>query len=95
MPRGFHRGHPMSFVRGAWRYDDGRLVSDDPCRRCGHCGLPNRKDGADACIGLLSGVANACCGHGRESAAYVQMTDGQRLGGVAALREAERRKVGK
>lgn len=33
-------------------------------------------DSADACLGLLPGVANACCGHGTRAESYIQFTNG-------------------
>jgi hypothetical protein len=33
---------------------------------CELCHQPRTPDGDDPCIGGLPGVANACCGHGRE-----------------------------
>lgn len=39
---------------------------------CGHCGIKRTSDGHDGCIGTLSGVMNACCGHGEDRMAYVQ-----------------------
>jgi len=39
---------------------------------CKHCGLNRTEQGHDGCIGTLKGVMNACCGHGQDSAAYVQ-----------------------
>ncbi len=41
-------------------------------RPCGHCGLPNRSDGHDACLGVIPGAMNACCGHGNIKFAYIQ-----------------------
>lgn len=43
--------------------------------------------GPDACIGMLEGVREACCGHGDTSRAYVTFTDTERrqLRGVEAL----------
>lgn len=64
---------------GAWRYEDGTLVSTDPGRGCGACGLGQTKAGHDGCLGLLPGVLNACCGHGDEASAYVQLADGSIL----------------
>ncbi len=40
--------------------------------KCGHCGLPNRDDGYDACLGMIVGAMNACCGHGDVKCAYIQ-----------------------
>lgn len=42
-------------------------------QKCGHCGLSRTKKGHDGCIGTLNGVMNACCGHGQNSMAYVQL----------------------
>lgn len=69
------RGHEIVCDEvGLWHYcDTGQLVSEDPNRDCGHCGLPNTKEGHDGCLGTLPGVANACCGHGVSAYAYVQM----------------------
>lgn len=39
---------------------------------CEHCGLEVTPEGHDGCIGTLEGVMNACCGHGKPEAAYVQ-----------------------
>ena len=86
------RGHEMvKDDAGAWRYYDSRqLVSDNPRRPCGHCGRPETAEGHDGCLGILPGVANACCGHGAESEAYVQYADGTSLSGrEAALRLIE------
>ena len=68
------RGHEIATdAIGLWRYcDNGRLVSGDPNRVCGHCGLPNTTDGYDGCLGKLPGVVNACCGHGVKAEAYTQ-----------------------
>lgn len=51
----------------AWRYaDTGALVSDEPARDCGLCGLPATGEGHDGCLGQLPHVENACCGHGHD-----------------------------
>lgn len=44
------------------------------CRRCG----AKRSGGPDACLGMLPGVANACCGHGTREG-YIQFTNGVTL----------------
>ena len=73
----YWRGHPMHRQDGVWIYTDtGQPVSENPDRLCGHCGLPNRGDGYDACLGELPGVMNACCGHGDITQAYVQKAEG-------------------
>ena len=70
---GRYRGNDMYLAPGdEWRYLDGTLVSSDPNRQCGHCNLPNRDDGHDACLGVIPGAINACCGHGNPDEAYVQ-----------------------
>ncbi len=69
-----HRGHSITLLSAdVWVYSDTREpVAENPNRECGHCNLPNRPDGHDACLGVVSGAMNACCGHGNEAAAYVQ-----------------------
>ena len=67
------RGHEMYLDGAVWRYcDNKQLVSDDPDRKCGHCGLENTPEGHDGCLGTLPNVMNACCGHGDTEAAYTQ-----------------------
>jgi len=81
------RGHRIvESEDGVWLYDDTRRpVCAEPCRPCGHCGLANTPEGHDGCLGTLPDVKNACCGHGEESAAYVQFEGGRRISGRAAL----------
>lgn len=69
------RGHPIIEIRHQeWVYrDTGQRVRENPNRPCGHCGLPNTPEGFDGCLGEIPGAMNACCGHGREADAYVQM----------------------
>lgn len=90
-----HRGHRIVEIRkGRWVYADTIvLVSKNPDRPCGKCGRANTPAGHDACIADLPGVANACCGHGRHSDAYVQFEDGRRLEGMRALEKMARLKA--
>lgn len=71
----FWRGHMIEHdVNGVWCYvADHVPVADDPCRPCGACGLRNSPEGHDGCLGTLPGALNACCGHGRNQDAYVQL----------------------
>lgn len=81
-----HRGHPITLTGDTWVYSDtGEPVPDNPTRRCGHCQRPNRDDGHDACLGVLPGVRNACCGHGDLPAAYVQTESGALAGALRDL----------
>lgn len=48
-------------------------------RPCGFCGEFETKEGHDHCLGRLSAVVNACCGHGVIAEAYVQFDDWSRL----------------
>lgn len=60
---------------------------------CKSCDRHPTKEGHDACLGELPGVANACCGHGDVEKAYVQfdhdnydsLPNQQRLSGQVAL----------
>ena len=56
---------------------------DRPCGRCGE--FLTNKEGHDACLGTLPGVMNACCGHGDNRDAYVQLLDGFSLSGEDAI----------
>lgn len=73
MARGYHRGHEMECHDAeTWYYvADGVRVADDPDRDCGHCGIPQTREGHDGCLGTIPGAENACCGHGRPDEAYV------------------------
>lgn len=58
---------------------------------CAKCMKGPTKEGHDGCIGTLPApnVMNACCGHGRDSAAYVQFWDEPRISGSEAIRYIE------
>lgn len=72
---GFYRGHLVVCFAGEddtyerYASDLTRTVDEDgtgierPCVRCHALAEP---DGPDPCLGLLSGVVSACCGHGVE-----------------------------
>lgn len=61
---------------------------------CAQCGKGPTPEGHDGCLGTLpeSIVMNACCGHGRDSSAYIQYWDGGRIAGADAIREHKRLK---
>ena len=89
--RGFHRGHEIEFDESScdWLYADGSRVEGarvaaDPNRACGRCGRDSTSEGHDKCIEGLPGVLNACCGHGTQNEAYVQLEGGVRFSGAAA-----------
>ena len=76
-------GHPIRWRDGKWVYEDGVPLpgfGGPPLRPCGRCGeaMPSEEvaDSADACLGLLPGVDNACCGHGTRSESYIQFANG-------------------
>lgn len=69
-----------------WVYiDTWQPVSDAPCRPCGFCHLSNTPEGHDGCLGTLSNVMNACCGHGGSNEPFVQFSPAKRLSGKEAL----------
>lgn len=81
------RGHEIEFINGEWVYSDTKektVLSFDE-RPCGHCGLHNTPEGHDACLDILPGVMNACCGHGQTNDAYVQLLDGHCIHGEDAV----------
>lgn len=48
----------------------------DAITKCGDCGKKPTKEGHDGCLGLLPGVAFACCGHGDPERSYIAFTNG-------------------
>jgi len=59
-------GHKAIWNEKTQRYhwaDTGEAVTYDS-RPCFYCGMYPTKEGFDPCLGLLSGVIAACCGHG-------------------------------
>jgi hypothetical protein len=67
------RGHPVVYVDGEWRYEDGAPVPADPAeeRPCPICGEPPTPEGYDACIGHVPGATSVCCGHGVAAPIYM------------------------
>lgn len=67
----FLRGHLgfYNWFREAWCYcDNGELRDEAYERPCPRCGKLPTKEGYDACLGFVSGMKSACCGHGVEKA---------------------------
>ena len=85
MATSFYRGHKIFFADGLWCYSDNmqpvRYDKNRQCRKCNEC---NTKEGHDFCLGTLPGLMNACCGHGRKQAAYIQFMDGFSIHGKNA-----------
>lgn len=79
------RGHTMYLDGGQWLYADTKTPTIGHDRPCGYCGKPNTREGHDACLGTLPGVRNACCGHGQEDIAYIQLTNGVHIQGKEAI----------
>lgn len=58
---------------------------------CEKCKKPPTKEGHDGCLGTLKGeIMNACCGHGKNSQAYIQYWNGKRIAGNEAIAEQKR-----
>lgn len=71
------RGHVIDDRDGIWYYAGTSIrVADQPNIKCGHCNKKNRLDFCDSCLGKLSKVMNACCGHGNREDSYVQFDNG-------------------
>lgn len=81
------RGHKIQFVNDEWAYcDTGESTAETwENRPCGHCGLYNTPEDHDGCLGELSYVINACCGHGEIKEAYVQLENKEIFRGIEAL----------
>ena len=71
--RSYSRGWPVVWLGTLkrWVYEDtnGPIEEERPCVRCGR--LPT-KEGYDACIGYIKGIASARCGHGVEKPYFVK-----------------------
>jgi hypothetical protein len=82
------RGYEIEQVgRGYVFTDTGLSVPETwKSRPCGSCNRANTHEGHDACLGRLSRVWNACCGHGSDDEAYVQFDNGADLRGTEAVR---------
>lgn len=80
------RGHGIENIDGEWFFTDSKKpVKENKGIPCGHCGKEDTKEGHDGCVGVLSGVMNACCGHGQRDEAYVQFLNGNIVRGNSAV----------
>jgi hypothetical protein len=63
--RSHSRGWPIEYRYGEWVYSDTltSICEERPCKRCG---MNPTEEGHDACLGVVTGVSSACCGHGAE-----------------------------
>lgn len=64
--KSYCRGWEIVRREGRWVYaDTGKACWGPNDRRpCKKCGKEPTAEGHDACLGILPGVASACCGHG-------------------------------
>jgi len=71
----YHFGHLVfwDFYKQEWVYEDGITIND--YRQCPKCGKTATNDGHDPCLANLTGVKNACCGHGVQEG-YIQFQNG-------------------
>ena len=63
----YSRGWLIKYIDGSWVYDDTEKSLNNK-RECRRCGIVPTLDGHDACLGDVSGLSSACCGHGVEQA---------------------------
>lgn len=83
------RGHIIICTDGKnWTMENGSPV--DYSIECKHCKENVNEQGHDKCISNLNGVRNACCGHGNNSEAYVQLNDGTTYYGDRAVAEIKK-----
>lgn len=67
MSTSYYRGHPVYYdwAEPGWKFvDNQKLVVTEEDRPCKRCGQPPTKEGHDVCLGEISGITSACCGHG-------------------------------
>ena len=79
MKRSWLRGHRIIWINEKWVYAD--TMANTPAnggyiRSCKKCRkrFPLREH--DPCLGILSGVKNACCGHGVPDRAFINFKNG-------------------
>lgn len=65
MVSSYSRGHLIIYENKQWIYEDNHEPIGS--RSCKRCKKPPTPEGYDACLGFISGVTSACCGHGVES----------------------------
>jgi hypothetical protein len=86
MKTSYWRGHVIYFGKGEWFYSDTQTPTIGEDRPCGFCDRESATQGHDACLGVLPGVDNACCGHGQDDEAYIQFANGDYVQGEKAVR---------
>lgn len=75
-------GHEIVQRGDNWFYkDNGQQTKTRKERPCGFCNMASSDNEPDACLGVLPGVMNACCGHGNIKEAYIQFENGMRVSG--------------
>ncbi len=79
--RSYFRGHPTVWLDNKWVYEDtgnqaGFGFEVRPCKKCGKIFDGSNIGDADPCLGELSSVDNACCGHGVRPESYVRFENG-------------------
>lgn len=74
MINGDYNGNKITWdeQKKEWFYQNGEKA--DKPRTCPKCKNMPTEDGHDYCLGILPGVKNACCGHGKEG--YIMFNDG-------------------
>ena len=90
--RSRHRGHRIEWTGHKWTYTDWSDNTVNLCGRerpCTACGKRSRERGPDTCLGMLSSVRQACCGHGHPEDAYFIFHDGVEVRGADAVRLQE------
>lgn len=83
-------GHPIVFINKRWVYEEdlspvsGYGGKDRPCIKCG-----KDNENVDACLGMLPGVSNACCGHGDPEQAYIIFDNGIAVRGFTCIEDSQ------
>ena len=98
MIKSYLRGNEITMSENGehWIFvDTGDPVSEThQTRTCGRCKELPTPEGHDDCLGTISGVMNACCGHGTVIEAYIQFSNGFTVRGkyAVAIQEIMKRK---
>lgn len=73
MIKSYERGWRTILINGSWFYEDNGLpvTNSRACKRCGMKPV----DGRDACMGFISNIKSACCGHGVQEPYLIKEND--------------------
>lgn len=90
-------GHEIEYNGTEWIFSDTgeptiHSHKNRPCGRCNKHPIIDGDESYDGCIGKVSRLINACCGHGDISQSYAQLSRDVTLRGDDAIKYFEENK---